>query len=237
MTSIDSNTAVSSVGGLPGGLPPGSVALPPNTSINSQSGNNLTYSASMKNKPRAPPLAHSAKKSVFSLSGLSDHQNSVAASSGLGVKCNPGMGEGPQGGLRIGNGPHQAGRGSNPGQHVTTTSAVVSAAVSGASQQQQSNMGGPGSGARVGGGAEPGKPSSLMLWKKVQHCVVVGGAFVSAATANQANNGTVNEQHQSNPQDQVRTGVARLAATTTSSSVQPNIIQVQPDQRTVLAPK
>ena len=144
MTSIDSNTAVSSVGGLPGGLPPGSVALPPNTSINSQSGNNLTYSASMKNKPRAPPLAHSAKKSVFSLSGLSDHQNSVvAASSGLGVKCNPGMGEGPQGGLRIGNGPHQAGRGSmQPGQHVATTSAVVSAAVSGASQQQQSNMGG-----------------------------------------------------------------------------------------------
>ena len=141
MTSIDSNTAVSSVGGLPGGLPPGSVALPPNTSINSQSGNNLTYSASMKNKPRAPPLAHSAKKSVFSLSGLSDHQNSVAASSGLGVKCNPGMGEDPQGGLRIGNGPHQAGRGSNPGQHVTTTSAVVSAAVSGASQQQQSNIG------------------------------------------------------------------------------------------------
>ena len=51
---------------------------------------------------------------------------------------------------------------------------------------------------------------------------MVGGAFVSAATAN---NGTVNEQHQSNPQDQVRTGVARLAATTASSSVQPNMIQ------------
>ena len=83
MTSIDSNTAVSSVSGLPGGLPPGSVALPPNTSINSQSGNNLTYSASMKNKPRAPPLAHSAKKSVFSLSGLSDHQNSVTTTSAV----------------------------------------------------------------------------------------------------------------------------------------------------------
>ena len=121
MTSIDSNTAVSSVGGLPGGLPPGSVALPPNTSINSQSGNNLTYSASMKNKPRAPPLAHSAKKSVFSLSGLSDHQNSVvAASSGLGVKCTPGMGEGPQGGHHIGNGPHQTGRGPTPSQLITT---------------------------------------------------------------------------------------------------------------------
>ena len=44
------------------------------------------------------------------------------------------------------------------------------------------------------------KPGSLMLWKKVQQYVVVGGAFVSSTQAATANNGTVNEQHQSNPQ-------------------------------------
>ena len=35
----------------------------------------------------------------------------------------------------------------------------------------------------VGGGLKDGGvvPSSMMLWKKVQHCVVYGGSFVSAA--------------------------------------------------------
>ena len=94
----------------------------------SSNSNNLESS-----RPRPPPLAHSAKKSVFSVSNLSSVNE------------------------------------------------------------------------------EP-KPSGMMLWKKVQTYVAVGGAFVSSAAAN---NGT-NEQHQSN------------AATTASSSLVKTVTTTQP---------
>ena len=37
-------------------------------------------------------------------------------------------------------------------------------------------------------------PPGLMLWKKVQHYVVVGGAFVNAAAANSADGGPTENQ-------------------------------------------
>ena len=98
------------------------------TTSSSNSNNGLESS-----RPRPPPLAHSAKKSVFSVSNLSSVNE------------------------------------------------------------------------------EP-KPSGMMLWKKVQTYVAVGGAFVSSAAAN---NGT-NEQHQSN------------AATTASSSLVKTVTTTQP---------
>ena len=156
MTSIDSITAVSSVSGSMyntiSSVPGGTINSGPSGTINSGPGgtgqpnnlgpNNLSHKGSMK---RAPPLAHSAKKSVFSLSGssLSDQNTSNS------VKC---MGDGPHGPQQygnvpqgLGNGPQGPGRspqgraGPNmvlhgpSGHNVTTTSA----AVSGASQQQQ----------------------------------------------------------------------------------------------------
>ena len=67
-----------------------------------------------------------------------------------------------------------------------------------------------------------------MLWRKVQQYVVVGGAFVSGT----ANNGT-NEQHQSKPQDQVRTAVT-VGGTVSAASA---LSSSSSDQRAVLAPK
>ena len=156
MTSIDSITAVSSV---PGSMyntissgPGGTIKSGPGGTINSGPDgtgqpNNLSHSGSIK---RAPPLAHSAKKSVFSLSGLSDQNTSNSGP----VK---GMGDGPHGPLQYGNGPQGLGNGpqglgSGPqgrtgpnmvlhgptGHNITTTSA----AVSGASQQQQQSYSG-----------------------------------------------------------------------------------------------
>ena len=70
-----------------------------------------------------------------------------------------------------------------------------------------------------------------MLWRKVQQYVVVGGAFVSGTSgAATANNGT-NEQHQSKPQDQVRTAV------TARGTVSAAALSSSSDQRAVLAPK
>ena len=86
-------------------------------------------------RSRPPPLAHSAKKSVFSGSSLPSVSETVQ----------------------------------------TTCSSTVST-------------------------CNTSKPSSLMLWKKVQHYVVVGGAFVSSAAANNS----TNEQLQSNPQQDIR---------------------------------
>jgi len=57
---------------------------------------------------------------------------------------------------------------------------------------------------------EEPKPSGMMLWKKVQTYVAVGGAFVSSAATN---NGT-NEQHQSTTTSD-RTGASVKTVTTT----------------------
>ena len=139
MTSIDSITAVSSVSGsmyntISSG-PGGTINSGPGGTINSGPGgtgqpnnlgpNNLSIKGSIK---RAPPLAHSAKKSVFSLSGssLSD-QNTSNSPQGLG-NGPQGPGRSPQGRA----GPNMVLHGPS-GHNVTTTSA----AVSGASQQQQ----------------------------------------------------------------------------------------------------
>ena len=140
MTSIDSITAVSSVSGSMyntiSSVPGGTINSGPGGTINSGPGgtgqpnnlgpNNLSLKGSMK---RAPPLAHSAKKSVFSLSGssLSDQNTSNSPQ---------GLGNGPQGPGRSPQGPRA---GPNmvlhgPSSHNVTT---TSAAVSGASQQQQ----------------------------------------------------------------------------------------------------
>ena len=110
------------------------VTAAPSTSMVSSGGpNNLTHSASMKNRPRPPPLAHSAKKSVFSLSGLSDQNTVVAASSGLGLKC---MGDGPtHHGIKTLQPPPAAG---GLRQHTTTASTSVSGP-----SVHQSGPGGP----------------------------------------------------------------------------------------------
>ena len=144
MTSIDSITAVSSVSGsmyntISSG-PGGTINSGPGGTINSGPGgtgqpnnlgpNNLSLQGSIK---RAPPLAHSAKKSVFSLSGssLSD-QNTSNSPQGLG-NGPQGPGRSPQGRA----GPNMVLHGPS-GHNVTTTSA----AVSGASQQQQQSYSG-----------------------------------------------------------------------------------------------
>ena len=148
MTSIDSITAVSSVSGSMyntiSSVPGGTINSGPSGTINSGPGgtgqpnnlgpNNLSLKGSMK---RAPPLAHSAKKSVFSLSGssLSD-QNTSNSPQGLG-NGPQGPGRSPQGQA----GPNMVLHGS-PGHNVTTTSAAVSGASQQQQQQQQSYCGG-----------------------------------------------------------------------------------------------
>ena len=59
---------------------------------------------------------------------------------------------------------------------------------------------------------EEPKPSGMMLWKKVQTYVAVGGAFVSSAATN---NGT-NEQHQSTTTSSDRTGPTSVKTVTTT---------------------
>ena len=148
MTSIDSITAVSSVSGSMyntiSSVPGGTINSGPSGTINSGPGgtgqpnnlgpNNLSLKGSMK---RAPPLAHSAKKSVFSLSGssLSD-QNTSNSPQGLG-NGPQGPGRSPQGRA----GPNMVLHGS-PGHNITTTSAAVSGASQQQQQQQQSYSGG-----------------------------------------------------------------------------------------------
>ncbi len=116
-----------------------------------------TFTSSQR--PRPPPFAHSAKKSVFSVSG--GLQSSISEANAM---------------------PH-----AGPGPPVTSAGLSSVAKV------------------------ETTKPSGLMLWKKVQHYVVVGGAFVSSAAT--ANDGT-NEQHQSNPQQKAAASEVVASSTT-----------------------
>ena len=89
-------------------------------------------------RQRPPPLAHSAKKSVFSVSG----------------------------GLTSVDGDTQG------GPRVPTTNTLM----------------GPPRVPTTHTSPNKGKPSGLMLWKRVQNYVVVGGAFVSSATAGNGSN-------------------------------------------------
>ena len=109
-----------------------SIDEPPVTSQQQPVTSTAATSSSTISKARAPPIAQTSKKSVFSLSA--------------------------------GNNPPPGGPG--PG----TTSAST----------------GPSGAPNTQGG--PGGASGLMLWKKVQHYVVVGGAFVQGA-ANAENAG------------------------------------------------
>ena len=112
-------------------------------------------------KTRPPKIAQTAKKSVFSVSGLADRRLSACPETGTAT-----------GDASIGGRPR---------------SSSVAAA----------------------------KPNSLMLWKKVQHLVVVGGAVVGGTTPTSTTSTSAPEATTSGP-----TATSTTALSVTSNAVQ-----------------